>query len=225
MLEFNRRSKLYIYSLFVKLFDSFEIRIQTVEVRSDGWADSSHLDTADTWAITDIGDLEVSVVTPGGAPGVLDEVVGLSVLGSVSNGEDTVVELSSASGGVEDARSVSLEGTLVGLDGDGGWSGLDGGLEGRLGVGGDLDVSGGLELSGVGGLGAGSVSSGVGVVGLELSHVGLVPFEGTFHGATVATGGADVVTVDEFLLGEGEESSGLDEVSTLHGTSGGEGPA
>lgn len=203
----------------MKLFDSSEIRIQTVEVRSDSWADSSHLDTADTWAITVVGNLEVSLVTPGGGPGVLDEVVVLSRgISSVSDGEDTVVELGSALGGVEDTGLVGLEDSLVSLDGDGGGAGFDGGHEGLLGVGGDLDESGGIELSGVGGLSAGSVSSGVWVVGLELGLVVLVPLEGTSHGATVATLGADVVAVDESLLGEGGKLSGLDEFSTLNGT-------
>ena len=92
----------------MELFDSLEIRIQTEAVRSDGWADGSHLDTADTWAITDIGDLEVSLVSPGGTPGVLDEVVSLSgAVGSVSDGEDTVVE----------DRHDAEEGLLQSLDG------------------------------------------------------------------------------------------------------------
>ena len=67
---------------------------------SASWADSSHLDTADTGAITVVGNLDVSVVTPGGVPGVLDEVVVLAVLGSVSDSKDTMVKLGSASFGV-----------------------------------------------------------------------------------------------------------------------------
>ena len=44
-----------------------------------------------------------------------------------------------------------------------------------------------------------------------------------------AAGGGEAagweVAVDELLLGEGDELAGLDKVRTLHGSSGGEGPA
>jgi hypothetical protein len=56
------------------------------------------LATADTITITDVGKLDVAIVSPGGVPGVLDQVVGLSVLGSITNGEDTVIKAGSAFG-------------------------------------------------------------------------------------------------------------------------------
>ena len=49
--------------------------------------------TADTWAVFVVGDLEVAVVSPAGAPGILHEVVLLRVLGAVSDSEDTIVEV------------------------------------------------------------------------------------------------------------------------------------
>ena len=48
------------------------------------------LDTADTKSVNS-GDLDVSFVSPGRSPGVSDEVVVLSGLGSITNGSDGVV--------------------------------------------------------------------------------------------------------------------------------------
>ena len=48
------------------------------------------MDTADTLSF-DGGDLDVSLVSPGSTPGVSDEVVVLSGLGSITNGSDGVV--------------------------------------------------------------------------------------------------------------------------------------
>ena len=191
---------------------------------SHSWSNGAELDTADTIAITGVGDLDVSIVTPGCTPRVLDEVVGLSVVSSVSNGEDTVVEGSSTAR-VEDTAGVHLEGGLVGLDGDGGWSSLDGGHEGRAGFLGDLGVSLVGGDTSVVGLVAGSSHGGVGVVGLELSTVVLVPVEGTGHGATVAASRAEVVAIDKLLLGEGVEGSVFAEVGSLKSAGGGEGPS
>merc|ERR1719438_661220 len=112
---------------------------------SDSWSNTSHEHSAHASAVTVVGHLDVAVVSPGCTPGVLDEEVGLSVVSAVSDGEHTVVELGSASGGVvEDTARVELEGHLVGLDGDGGGSSLDGGLHsgGRVGL--DVDVAGGI---------------------------------------------------------------------------------
>merc|ERR1712023_94269 len=78
-------------------------------------------------------------------PRVLDEEVLLSALGSVSNGEDTVVEVGTASVG-DDTASVALEGELVGLDGNGDWSLVDGSSElSTLGV--SADILEGLDLT------------------------------------------------------------------------------
>ena len=45
----------------------------------------------------------------------------MSTEGTVSDGEDTVIELGSASGG-DDTGSVRLESHLIGFDGNGDWS-------------------------------------------------------------------------------------------------------
>ena len=188
-----------------------------------GWPERGLLDTADTDTV-DGSDLDVSLISPRSTPGVSDEVVLLSVLGSVSDSGDGVIEGGSAGGGVEDTTVVELEDGSVSLNGDGGWSLGNGSLE--LGDGSGLDVSVGLDLDlALGGrVLAGSVSSGVWVVGLELLSVRLGVLEGVSLPSTGASIGGSVA-VDELLLGEGEESSGLDEVVSLNGGGGREGPA
>ena len=54
-----------------------------------------HLDTADTRTIDD-SELDVALVAPAGAPGVLDQVVVLAVVRAVSDSKDTVVNISAA---------------------------------------------------------------------------------------------------------------------------------
>ena len=93
-----------------------------------GWVERLKLDTADTSSVNG-GDLDVSLVSPRGSPGVSDDVVLLSVLGSVSNGSNGVIELGSASSGVQNTGGVVLENSLVGLDGNRHWLLVDGSLE------------------------------------------------------------------------------------------------
>ena len=190
------------------------------------WVEGLHLDTADTGTI-DGGDLDVSSVTPGSTPGVSDDVVLLSGLGSVSDGGNGVIEGGTTGLGVEDTTSVHLEDGLVGLDGDGGWGLSDGSLQLGDGVGWDVSVRGNTNLT-LGGIifaGAGlSMSRGVWVSGLELLKLGLEVGEGVGLPSTLASV-RGLVAGDDFLLGEGEELSGLEEVSTLDSAGGGESPA
>jgi hypothetical protein len=84
--------------------------------RSLGWGGGSQGDTALIW-----GDLHVTFITPGWAPGVLDEDV-LQFCGTtISNGKDTMVELGTASV-IDNTSRVSLEDELVSLDGNGIWA-------------------------------------------------------------------------------------------------------
>jgi len=86
------------------------------------------LDTADTgsWGNSD---LDVTINTPVWSPGVLDKVVFLSVLSSVTDGKDSVIKGGSTLSRGEDTTGVSLENGLVGLDGNGDWSLGNGSLE------------------------------------------------------------------------------------------------
>ena len=177
--------------------------------RSLGWVGWLHGDTALGWS-----DLDVSSISPGGTPGVLDEEVLLSALSSVSDGEDTVVESGAASAG-DDTGVVSLEDVLVGLDSDGNWSLGEGSLElSTRGVSGDILV--GLDLTNTLRLGvlAGSLSGMVWVVSLEHEWVGLNVLESVVHKSTVAS----VVllgAVNKLLLREGLECSSGKEHGSL----------
>ena len=190
------------------------------------WVEGLKLDTADTSTV-DGGDLDVTLVTPRGRPGVSDDVVLLTVLGTIADSGDGVVEVGTALLGVEDTTGVHLEDGLVGLDGDGDWLLGDGGLQSGDGSGWDVLVGsntnltlGGIELAGTGL----TVSGGVWVGGLELLEVGLEVGEGVGLPSTIASIGG-LVAGDDLLLGEGEELAGLEEVSTLNSAGGGEGPA
>ena len=176
-----------------------------------------------------LSDLDVARFTPRWAPGVLDEEVVLTILSTVADGENTVVKLGTAGGAGDDTTSVALEGHSVGLNGN--RDGLlgNGGLEGSTGfVRGDIVEAGngdgttllhGLVAS------AGSASSGGVRVGVLSDHGGgLGVLESVVHEATIAAR-VGLGALDELFLGEGNKGAGGKEVSTLHGTGGGESPA
>jgi hypothetical protein len=71
-------------------------------------------DTANTVSTN----LDVSFVTPGWAPRVLDEEVILTVLGTIADSKDTVVKLGTARGASDNTLGVTLEGHLVSLNGN-----------------------------------------------------------------------------------------------------------
>ena len=205
-----------------KLHQSYRISV------GNGWVEGLLLDTADTSTV-DGGDLDVTLITPGGAPRVSDDIVVLASLGisAITNGSDGVVEVGTALGGVEDTGLVHLEDELVGLNGDGSWLLGNGGLELVDGVGLDVGVARDLDLleglvglAGAGGTGA----RGVWVVSHQFIGVGLQVVEGRVLPTTVAAE-RGLVARDNLLLGELDELAGLEEVSTLDGADSGEGPA
>jgi len=94
-----------------------------------GREDGLHLDTADTSAVLD-SDSNVTLLSPLGGPRVLNDVEWTSSsVGSVTNSEDTVVEGSSAGSAGDDTTGVLVEHGLVGLDGNGDWSLVEGSHE------------------------------------------------------------------------------------------------
>ena len=122
---------------------------------------------------------------------------------------------------------VHLENELIGLDGEGNWllgkSSLQlwDGLSWDVGISSVLNWSGGL--GGIAGSGN-SVSRGVWIGGLEVLSVLLEVHESVGLETSIASHGVGVAG-NELLLGEGEEFSALEEVSSLVGEGGGEGPA
>lgn len=85
-------------------------------------------------------ELDVALVTPSGAPGVLDEPVLLTILGAVTNSEDGVIAVSSTLAGGQDTGLVGLECHLVGLNRDSERLLVEGGLHLRDVVWGDCEV-------------------------------------------------------------------------------------
>ena len=149
----------------------------------------------------------------------------LSTEGTVSDGEDTVIEVGSASGG-DDTGSVRLEGHLIGFNSNGDWSFSKGGSHLAGGVGNIGESRDGTDSSGFGVVAAGnsSGSGGVWVVRFELEWGGLDVLESVVHESSIASTvllGAG----DELLLREGFKGSTLDGISSFNGTGGGEGPA
>ena len=83
-----RRERFIRHSLTESI--KMDVKItQSGSVGVDG--EGLHLDTADTVAVND-SELDVSLVSPGGVPGVLDEPVVLAGLGAPSDGKDGVIE-------------------------------------------------------------------------------------------------------------------------------------
>jgi len=187
-----------------------------------------HLDAADTGAVGDL-EADVAILTVGGAPRVLYLVVLNAVLNAVADSENTVVEVGAAAiGGADDTALVALEDALVGLDGNGDGALGDLGLEGLRALGGHIDEGLNFNLAeSLVGLAASELAQPalVGVVRFGFDGVGLGPLEGLVHDAAHAAQVSVVSAADELLLREGEELASGDEVSALHGTSGGERPA
>jgi len=77
------------------------------------------------------GEFDVTIVTPGGVPGVTDDKVALISIITVTNSEDGVVNLGGAAVvGSDDTALVGLEDLGLGVDGDtDGTLGLDGILD------------------------------------------------------------------------------------------------
>jgi len=78
------------------------------------------MDTTDSSSVFNSNSNE-SFFSPGSSPGVLDDIVFLTILRSVSNCEDTMIELSSTGRAGDDTTGVMVEDILVGLDGNRDW--------------------------------------------------------------------------------------------------------
>jgi len=173
---------------------------------------------------------DVTLLTPGLAPGVLDLVEVDTVVSAVADSQHTVVQRGTASSS-EDTRLVQLEGGLVSLDGDGDRANVQGGHHGGVGVLGDINIRGDGRAGHLGASGlAGLVLGGVWVGGLSAeTTVVLDPLKGVVHETTIAAHVGSlvglvlaVVAIHQVLLREGDQGSLLVVVGTLEGTGGGE---
>merc|ERR1711907_897530 len=76
--------------------------------------------TAHTDALAGLsGESDVSSLTPGGTPGVLDLVIQVATFRAISDSQDSVVQISAAGPVIENTRVVVHHQT--GIDGDGNW--------------------------------------------------------------------------------------------------------
>ena len=92
------------------------------EINSLGRVRGLELETADTWASSGgSSNSEESVFTPIRTPRVLENPEIFLSFSSVSDYEDSVVELGSAGCGTDNSASIGLEDISVGFNSDGDW--------------------------------------------------------------------------------------------------------
>jgi len=188
---------------------------------SDGGASKDTASTVSVVKRSVHGEVDVTVLTPGGTPRVLDGP-GTSAF-IITSQQDGVIKKGTASRR-DDTTAVELPSSLVSFDGngDGGLGNsvlelLDAGLLDALVSSVDLEGEG---LSVLAGALDGLV--GINLTGFNTVGGGVVQSEvRPASGASVAVGG----TINDLLFREGEQDSGLEEVVTFEDTGGGEGPA
>jgi len=184
-------------------------------------------DTADTLSLVDLAvrpDVDITIITPAGSPGVLHNEGFEETDLLVADSQDGVVEVGTATG-LEDTGAVELEGVLIGFDEDRDGTVDEGSLKFVGAVGSDERVStsdlSGLALVVV----AVTVFGSVGVVRFEFKTVLGGVLNSEVWPATVATFVGVSVTVDDLLFREGEELAVVEEVEAFDDTGSGEGPA
>lgn len=184
--------------------------------------------------VTVTGHEDISLISPVSRPGVLDDPVVLSVKSSVSDSKDLMIEEASSTSAlwlVVDSRGVEAEGINRGINGDSDWSNSDSALESWLAELSDVDVS----------LNGDSRSEIIGTTESILSEIWIVslssnssvidhPLEGRGSESSIASSGlllapVDPSAVDDLLLGDRDEVSGLDGPGSLDGSSRSECPA
>ena len=174
------------------------------------------------------GKSDISFLTPGSSPGVLNNPVWLISSGVESNSEDTVVELVTAVVASDDSTTVVLEYKVVGFDGNTDWLSRDGLEQSILVANRNVFVVRDSDnvvvlLRLVAGSPNRELVVWVVLLGVDTSVVDDV-LEGVVHNTSVAAF-VDLVTVDQLLLGQARQVSSLDEVDTFHGSGTGESPA
>jgi len=189
---------------------------------------SSHADTALTRVAraSTTSQTDVTTLTPGSTPRVLDEPVSLAIVGTIAGSEHTMIEGGTAAGG-EDTTTVELPGLSIHSHRDG--AGSDGSLELVLVVDGHIHVLGDGEHGLAAGRSAVVVGGSVRVVrfGAETA-IGNDELESLVHQTTTAalvalSSGA----VHQLLFrdGDGGINVVVHSITTFNGASGGESPA
>jgi len=184
-------------------------------------------DTASTLSVVeglDGGNVNITRLTPRSTPRVLDNEGFEDTDLLVTDSEDGMVEVSTATSG-DDTGTVELEGILISFDQNGDGEVDDGSLKLVSGLGGDELVVG-VDLVGLGGgILAGTVDGSVGIVRFEFKTVLSSILDSEVWPATLASVTSRGSAINDLLFREGEEGSGVDEVESFEGTGGGESPA
>lgn len=90
-------------------------------IRSKHRVSNLHVNSADSFSVCCL-DLDVSAVSPAGAPGVLENEVLNAILFPVTHDKHAVIKFGSAIGRIEDSSTVSLEHKTVCFNHHGDWS-------------------------------------------------------------------------------------------------------
>jgi len=170
------------------------------------------------------GDVNVTLVTPGGSPRVLDVDSFLSTDITITNTSNGVIQNSTASRS-NNTRGVELEDALVSFDKEDDRLLVDGSLEGIRVSGSDVNESRVKVLDGLSRVVlADSVLSSVRIVSLEFKTILLDVLQSLVGPASLATV-VSLVTVNDLLFREVSEGMAGDLVKTFNGSNSGESPA
>ena len=176
------------------------------------------MDSALSVSLSVTDHLDVSLVSPTGSPRVSDEVVVVRSLSSVSDGNDSVVELGGAAS-LEDSTFVELEPHRSSVDGNTDWLLTDGSNKSLFTS--DLNVSVSSEsVSGLNVLLTGSITSRVRVSLLGGDSVVDDVLESIVHKTSVTSFVLVLSssTVNQLLFGEVGEGSILKEKTSFDGS-------
>jgi len=185
----------------------------------------THRIVLNTASINATLDADITVLTPGAAPRVLDNPVLGGALNTPTDDGDTVIRrLSSAARAVHDTTAVVIE--LGSIDSDGKRTILLDGSHHLLLVAGGEGVDAlhlhlglaGIEL-------AAALSALVRIVGLEHETTVVLDPVHSVSGPATVTAVVVVITVDDLLLREGKKLVVLEEVGTLASNNSAESPA
>jgi len=184
-------------------------------------------DTASTLSLVnslDGRDENITAGTPSSTPGVLDDEGFQETNLLVTDSQDSVIEVSTATS-LDDTGAVELEGILIGFDEDGDGEVDEGSLELISALGGDeLVVS--VHLVDLAGIEVAlTVLGSVGIVRFEFKTVLSGILNSEVWPASLASITSSASTVNDLLFREGKEFSVADEVETFEDTGGGESPA
>jgi len=184
-------------------------------------------DTANTLSLVfslDGGDEDITAGTPSSTPRVLDDEGFQETNLLVTNSEDSVIEVSTATS-LDDTRAVELEGVLISFDEDGDGEVDEGSLKLVSALGGDELVTS-VDLGGFAGSEvASTVLGSVGIVRFEFKTVLAGILNSEVWPASLASITSRASAVNDLLFREGEELTVVDEVETFEDTGGGESPA